>query len=511
MPFFSSYWCLNGIIFILLTLIIVIYYYMTRNFHYWKNRGVNEIPPRFFFGNFAKCLNLKLSPGYLLKSFYEQNENLPYVGIYIFNKPCLLLRDPEIIKKILIKDFHNFTDKLMRSSEKEKLSNNCIFLISNPAWKYFKSNLSSLFTSSKLKSMFEYLEDVREDLNYYLDSLNLKGFEKRVNIKELCAKFTIDVVGLTVLGLKLNCLRNPHAEFQKIVKRKMTGVSNLRRAMEVTSICLMPQISTLCDFRFFENDGIEFFRKFFCASLHEREKTKVKRNDLIDLLIQLRENCVKNSSDEINFNLDENDLLSQAMIFFLAGYDSSALTMSSTLYELARKPYIQNKLRDEINQSLLKNDGIFTYTMIMDLEYLEMVIFETLRMYPVLPIIDRIATSDYEIEETGLIIEKGTPILIPMLGLHYDSNYFSNPNEYDPENFSEFNKQRRNPYVFMPFGIGPRSCIGMRQGLLQSKLGIAQIISRFEVSLADDSSAEIDPKGYFTLFKEDLFLNMREI
>lgn len=96
----------------------------------------------------------------------------------------------------------------------------------------------------------------------------------------------------------------------------------------------------------------------------------------------------------------------------------------------------------------------------MDLEYLEMVIFETLRMYPVLPIIDRIATSDYEIEETGLIIEKGTPILIPMLGLHYDSNYFSNPNEYDPENFSEFNKQRRNPYVFMPFGIGPRSCIG---------------------------------------------------
>lgn len=175
MLFFSSYWCLNGIIFILLTLIIVIYYYMTRNFHYWKNRGVNEIPPRFFFGNFAKCLNLKLSPGYLLKSFYEQNENLPYVGIYIFNKPCLLLRDPEIIKKILIKDFHNFTDKLMRSSEKEKLSNNCIFLISNPAWKYFKSNLSSLFTSSKLKSMFEYLEDVREDFNYYLDSLNLKG------------------------------------------------------------------------------------------------------------------------------------------------------------------------------------------------------------------------------------------------------------------------------------------------------------------------------------------------
>ncbi|XP_051167082.1 cytochrome P450 6k1-like isoform X2 [Leptopilina boulardi] len=457
MPLLSSY--LDGIIFILLTLIVGVYFYLTRNFNYWKNRGVVEISPHVIFGNFTKCWTLKLSPGYLLKKFYEENENSPYVGIYIFDKPCLLVRDPEIIKRILIKDFNIFSNKLMRSSENDKLSNNCIFLIESPKWKYFKSNLSNLFTSRKLKNIFEYLQDVREDLNFYLDSLNLT-FEKRVNVKELCAKFTIDVVGLTVLGLKLNCLRNSNAEFQKIVKRKMTGVSNLRRAIEVTSICLMPEITNFFDFRFFENDGIEFFKKPFQESLSERKKLKIKRHDLMDLLIQLRENN-KNDSLEYDLKLEENDLLSQAMIFFLAGYDSSALTMSSTLYELARKPDIQNKLRGEINESLLKNNGKITYNMITDLPYLEMVILETLRMYPVLPIIDRIAVNDYKIEETGLLIEKGTPILIPMLGLHYDRNYFSNPNEYDPENFSDFNKSSRNPYVFMPFGIGPRSCIGI--------------------------------------------------
>lgn len=183
MPILFFYWLINGLIFIL-SILIGIYFYLTRNFNYWKNRGVDEISPRVFVGNFAKCWTLKMSPGYLLRSFYEENKNSPYVGIYVFDKPCLLLRDPEIIKRILIKDFNDFSDKLMRSSEKEKLSNNCIFLIENPSWKYLKSNLSSLFTSSKLKNMFEYLHDVREDLDYYLDSLSLDGkiISRKINL-----------------------------------------------------------------------------------------------------------------------------------------------------------------------------------------------------------------------------------------------------------------------------------------------------------------------------------------
>ena len=89
-----------------------------------------------------------------------------------------------------------------------------------------------------------------------------------------------------------------------------------------------------------------------------------------------------------------------------------------------------------------------------------MVIAETLRMYTTVPVIDRKATKDYKFEDTGLIIEKGTPILIPVFGFHYDPKYYTNPNVYDPEHFSEFNKSSRNPNVYLPFGIGPRSCIG---------------------------------------------------
>ena len=174
MEFLTASLIVNGILFLLM-IIIAAFFYMTRNFQYWKKRGVTEISPVPFFGNFAKCCTLKMSPGYLFKNLYEQSENLPYVGIYIFDKPCLLLRDPEIIKRVLIKDFNIFSDKFAHSSEKENLSNKNLFLIGNPEWKYLKAKLSSLFTSSKLKNMFEYLQDVRKDFDDYMDSLELEG------------------------------------------------------------------------------------------------------------------------------------------------------------------------------------------------------------------------------------------------------------------------------------------------------------------------------------------------
>lgn len=77
-----------------------------------------------------------------------------------------------------------------------------------------------------------------------------------------------------------------------------------------------------------------------------------------------------------------------------------------------------------------------------------------------LPFLDRVALQDYKVPETNLHIAKGTPIIIPMLGLHHDPQYFSHPEVYDPERFSEQNKKSLIPCVYMPFGEGPHVCIG---------------------------------------------------
>jgi cytochrome P450 family 6 len=85
---------------------------------------------------------------------------------------------------------------------------------------------------------------------------------------------------------------------------------------------------------------------------------------------------------------------------------------------------------------------------------------ETLRKVPVLPLLDRVAGSDYVIPGTNITIEKGTTVYTPLLGLHMDSNVFPDPEHYDPERFNEENRKTRHPFMYLPFGEGPKYCLG---------------------------------------------------
>ncbi|XP_051155406.1 cytochrome P450 6k1-like [Leptopilina boulardi] len=502
-------WILYGVIIFTTFIITILYFYMTRNFKYWKKRGVKEISPTPFVGSFGKYFKHEKSPGALFKYFYDQNQDLPYVGIYILDKPCLLIRDPELLKLILIKDFNYFSDKFMHSSKKDIISNNSLFFIENPYWKYVRQKFTALFTTGKMKSMFDNVREVGNDLDNYLDTLELEGSGKSVNITELAGKFTTDLIGQATYGLKLNSLKNPNAEFRKF-GRAMFGTYNFKRAVELATVWLAPDYTTLFGFRFFLKSAANFFRTAFQDILDERKKSKLNRNDFIDLMIQLRDNENNNLNSNL-FKFQGDNLLAQALTLFAAGYDTSSSTMSFALFELAKNQEMQLKLRAEINEAIKKNNGQITYEITSDLEYLDMFISEILRMYPTLPFVDRKTTKNYKIEKTGLVIEKGTPILIPMLGFHYDPKYFPNPHNFNPERFSSDRKSSINPYVYLPFGIGPRNCIGMRQGLLQTKLGIIFIISRFEMSLLENTCIKFDKLSVLSSSKGGIFLNVRKL
>ena len=90
-----------------------------------------------------------------------------------------------------------------------------------------------------------------------------------------------------------------------------------------------------------------------------------------------------------------------------------------------------------------------------------MVVSESLRKYPAVAYMDRISLADYKVPNSDLVIEKGTPIFISIMGLHYDSRYFPNPEKYDPLRFTEEAKSNRPSFAYLPFGGGPRGCIGL--------------------------------------------------
>ncbi|XP_068157387.1 probable cytochrome P450 6d5 [Drosophila tropicalis] len=175
-----------------------------------------------------------------------------------------------------------------------------------------------------------------------------------------------------------------------------------------------------------------------------------------------------------------NHMVGHLTLFLIAGFETSASTAAFTLYELTQHPKVMAKAKEDVINALAKHGGKLSYDAIQDMKYLELCIMETARKYPALPILNRECTKDYQLPNSSLTIKKGTPIVISLMGLHRDEQHFPNPMSYEPERFTEEHRNY-NPTAYMPFGEGPRQCIGVRMGKVNVKIALAKILSTFNL------------------------------
>jgi len=245
----------------------------------------------------------------------------------------------------------------------------------------------------------------------------------------------------------------------------------------------------------------DFFTSGIKSSIRQREETGEKRNDFIQLMLEAREDKLKIEEDELdNFEknaqingnsglgeassadiLDDIGIVANCVLFILAGFDTTQSLLLYLAYALALNQDVQDKLRTEIEAQLEENDGEFTYDSLQKMAYLDKVIQETLRYYPPAGMTDRSVTMDYKVPGTNYILKKGSAIQIAINGLHHDPEYFPNPEKFDPERFSPENKAKINQYAYLPFGSGPRNCIGMRFALTEVKVAIVHLIHNFKI------------------------------
>nr|XP_021520267.1 cytochrome P450 3A29-like isoform X4 [Meriones unguiculatus] len=186
--------------------------------------------------------------------------------------------------------------------------------------------------------------------------------------------------------------------------------------------------------------------------------------------------------------LSDLEIVAQSISFILAGYDTTSTALSSIMYTLATHPDAQMKLQHEID-TFLPNKEPATYGALRGMEYLDMVVNETLRLYPVTFRVSRLSKKDAQIN--GVLIPKNTSITVPVFALHRDPEHWTDPEDFLPERFSKENKDRINPYVFMPFGIGPRNCIGMRFALLNMKLAVVKILQNFCIHTCEETEVPL--------------------
>ncbi|KAK9745080.1 Cytochrome P450 [Popillia japonica] len=138
------------------------------------------------------------------------------------------------------------------------------------------------------------------------------------------------------------------------------------------------------------------------------------------MFIEIQEKAKSEGTEGLTLN----EIAAQAFVFFLAGFETSSTTMTFCLHELAFNQEIQDKLRKEVNNAFKKTNGELTYDAIMGMKYMDMVLEETLRKYPPVPMLNRLCSSDYRIPDTDIVLPKDTKVFISSLGIQRDEEYY---------------------------------------------------------------------------------------
>ena len=444
-------------------LVILTAHHFHNAYKYWARKGVPTIKPKFPLGNTNTLLPQGFSVGPVSKTFYDElkREGHKFGGVYLVTTPNLVVVDPDYVRDILSKDFQYFADRGFYHNKKTDPLIANLFVIDSDDWKNLRVKLTSTFTSGKMKTMFH---SVVECANYMKEAM-VKSIGQDIDMKETVGRYTTDVIGTCAFGIECNSFKHPDAEFRAMGRELFTF--NFRRAIKSFIAINFPKLAMQLSLRISVEKVGNFFRKVVTDTVKLRQEENIHRNDFLQLLINLQEST--------NFTHDE--MTAQVISFFIAGFETSATTMNFGLYELARNPDIQKKLREEICQVLDKHDNKLTYESLSEMKYLAQVLdgeychfwrkiakklffTETLRMYPPLPTLNRRCTKDYTLRDTNVVLEKGTRVLISALGLQMDPEFYPNPKKFDPDRFSEESKKMRHPFVYLPFGDGPRNCIG---------------------------------------------------
>lgn len=199
--------------------------------------------------------------------------------------------------------------------------------------------------------------------------------------------------------------------------------------------------------------------------------------DVIDVMNEMIEKC--STPEYKKLQITEKTVMSQAILYISAGFETSSNTFSCMAYHLAKYPEIQDKLIAEVDAYLARHEGKIEHETIGELVYAAAVMNETLRMYPIMIRSERLCQKDW-VHESGLTIKKGVTVMAPIFAVHYDPVNYPEPFEFRPERFLPENKGNINPGAYLGWGLGHHTCFGMKFAKDEMQLMMATVLSKFK-------------------------------
>ncbi|CAF3226018.1 unnamed protein product [Rotaria socialis] len=373
-------------------------------------------------------------------------------------------------------------------------------VLKDEQWKNARSIVSPTFSSAKLKAMYTLMNETSDT---YRDRLLEYADKKEIfNINTLSEKYTLDTISSCLFGIETNSLKNENATLIKHLKKFFTiDVTNIFLYILVISPRLARYLAKK-GYSIFPSDTINYVSNIVNHVISQRRQHLERRNDFIQMMIDHEEAVkVEEAMTEqtktkdpqqqwgtLKKTLNDKEIFAQGLVFLAAGFETTSVLLSFFFYVMATEPIVQEKVYEEIQQEL--GDDEISYEKVNQLQYLDMVINETLRMYPPFIKLDRVASQDYQLGDYH--IPKGSFVTVPIYPIHHDPEYWPEPENFIAERFSPAEKAKRHPMTFLPFDDGPRNCIGMRFALLEAKIAIAKALRVVEFEKCEKT--EVPPR-----------------
>lgn len=338
-------------------------------------------------------------------------------------------------------------------------------------WRRQKALIQPIFTRARVDG---YVDPILAELDDFKSFLRSEGAE--VELSETMMRFTLKVVCRVLFGADLT-----EAQENRVMER----FSALNGAVIKRANTPLPFGIPLPIGGRLRTNQAELFA--LCDDvIAQRRATASDGDDLASLLVAARDGDDHLSDDEVR---------EQILIFLLAGHETTSMSLTFAFHLLGRHPDIQQKVRDEVRE-VLGDDRPTAAQLINELPYTTAVLKEAMRLYPAAPITGRRSVEDTTIG--GYDIPAGSDVVLSVWSIHHRADIWPDPERFDPERF--LGNPDIGRYDWMPFGAGPRACIGQHFSMLESIATLAELVRDFDFVAPADSSDQVPVGSGITLF-----------
>lgn len=514
------------------TLILIflglLYWYSVYPFSVLSRCGIKHPKPMPFYGNIFMFREGFFKPMSDIIKTYGR-----VCGYYLGRRPVVVIADPDMLRQVMVKDFSSFPNRMTIRFATKPMTD-CLLLLRNEQWKRVRSILTPSFSSAKMKEMAPLINTATDALMKNLDVHAESG--EPFDIHKCFGCFTMDVIASVAFATQVDSQNNPDDPFVHHAQKFFTF--SFFRPIMLFFIAFPSIMAPIA--RFIPNKRRDEMNQFFITCIQkiiqqrEQQPPDQRRRDFLQLMLDARTNkesvsldhfdtanhdetenrshrVQSSASDQENGlppsqespirrpqkkMMTEDEIVGQAFVFLLAGYETSSSTLAFTCYLLALHPECQRKVHEEVDDFFSRHDSP-DYTNVQELKYLDMVVSEALRLYP--PGFRFARDIDHDCVVNGQVLPKGATLEIPAGFLHYDPEHWPEPEKFIPERFTPEAKASRHPFVYLPFGAGPRNCVGMRLAQLEIRVALVHLFHRFSIVACPETKVPLELKSSSTL------------